>query len=513
MRPSLEMPSSPPSPGAPDAIISPPILSGPPELSDPPVARGLDRIRNLAGRAVLAAAITLGLAAGEAVGEHAPVAVAEAPYPDSDAQDCSGRYGIYSWCKSGTWISPRGYGYRNCTDWAAFRIQQLTGRNVPRGLGNARDWDANAARAGYLVDNTPNIGDIAVWDGGSMGHVEVVEDVHADGSVNTSGYNKRRDGTYGTQVRVRADHYIQIADSPPLGSDRPPAQPYPEATPPPSMYGQGDLYFIKSAGTPSGHVEVHSATKRTSYQDSDLHQITRFSSADAVNGTFQMVGRKLYFIKTAATGSGHVEIHTATEQSAYSQADLAVVTPFTIEDGANGTWQMADINHDLFEDLVFIKTAATASDRIEVFAAYGGSSGHFGSLSLAKPSAFRLGEAGNGQFQIQNADLVFIKIRATQSGMVEYFRAPIGGDFVSISEATPTAFNAAEHANGIFSSMDVNGDNGAELVFIKTNNIESGQVEVFAAAGQNYQQVILAKSTNIRAEQGGHGQFQVDNKE
>ena len=41
-------------------------------------------------------------------------------YPDADAVDCSRTFGRYSWCKNGTWLSPRRFGYRNCTDYAAW---------------------------------------------------------------------------------------------------------------------------------------------------------------------------------------------------------------------------------------------------------------------------------------------------------------------------------------------------------------------------------------------------------
>ncbi len=44
-------------------------------------------------------------------------------YPDADAVDCSSKFGKYSWCKNGTWASPRGFAYRNCTDYVAWRLE------------------------------------------------------------------------------------------------------------------------------------------------------------------------------------------------------------------------------------------------------------------------------------------------------------------------------------------------------------------------------------------------------
>src|SRR4051794_35853108 len=51
------------------------------------------------------------------------------PSPDRSLPDCSNQFGAFSWC-AGTpdssgkyppnaWYSSRGYGYRNCTDWAS----------------------------------------------------------------------------------------------------------------------------------------------------------------------------------------------------------------------------------------------------------------------------------------------------------------------------------------------------------------------------------------------------------
>lgn len=123
-------------------------------------------------------------------------------YPDSNAKDCSAVYGIYSWCK-GTPpadISPRGYGYRNCTDWAAYRIPQLTGVSVPKSLGHANTWDTKAP-SNWVIDAIPEPGDIAQSDAGDMGHVGVVEEI----SVNTQGkavslkiseFNGAGDGIY-----------------------------------------------------------------------------------------------------------------------------------------------------------------------------------------------------------------------------------------------------------------------------------------------------------------------------
>jgi surface antigen len=113
--------------------------------------------------------------------------------------------------------SPRGYTYRNCTDWVAWRLEQL---GVPdalvRGLGNGGQWAANAVgRAGLVVSSTPRRGDAAVQVG-NPGHVAYVEAVFADGAIRVSEYNKWFSGTYddtriGTPAQLGFQAFISFS--------------------------------------------------------------------------------------------------------------------------------------------------------------------------------------------------------------------------------------------------------------------------------------------------------------
>lgn len=172
-----------------------------------------------ASRTALSLALAAGAGAatgtaGAVLESHPQEAVASTGgYPDADATDCSATFGVYSWCKESPpdWLSPRGYGYRNCTDWVAWRIKELTGVTVPTNLGHGTTWDDNAPNS-YIVDNTPEPGDIAQWDNGAggLGHVAVVETVNANGSVNVSQYNRAGDGNFSTENNRVADHYIDV---------------------------------------------------------------------------------------------------------------------------------------------------------------------------------------------------------------------------------------------------------------------------------------------------------------
>lgn len=97
----------------------------------------------------------------------------------------------------GELISPLGYYYRNCTDYAAWKLKE---RGVPastyQGLGNANTWDDRAAARGGLTTSTPQAGDIAVWNTGTFGHVAYVHSVNPDGTVTVSDYNKGGDGNF-----------------------------------------------------------------------------------------------------------------------------------------------------------------------------------------------------------------------------------------------------------------------------------------------------------------------------
>ncbi len=95
---------------------------------------------------------------------------------------------IYNW-KTG------GYGYRNCTDWVAYRVR-VAGGYVPSGLGNAKTWDDRAPNYGYKVSSTPKEGAAAVSNYGYYGHVMYVEAVNEDGTIVVSDYNRAGTGKY-----------------------------------------------------------------------------------------------------------------------------------------------------------------------------------------------------------------------------------------------------------------------------------------------------------------------------
>jgi len=78
--------------------------------------------------------------------------------------------------------------------------------------------------------------------------------VNADGSVNTSGYNKHEDGNYDTQSHVRADAYIDLNGTGKgigggsLGPEAPPPSPYQNVSVMPNILGGVSLFAASTNG-------------------------------------------------------------------------------------------------------------------------------------------------------------------------------------------------------------------------------------------------------------------------
>lgn len=85
---------------------------------------------------------------------------------------------------------------KTCVWYALGRYKQLGGKQNLSGLGDAKDWCANAKKKGLTVGSTPKVGAVACWNAKSSGgftdgHVAVVEWVSPDGSwCRVSQYNR-----------------------------------------------------------------------------------------------------------------------------------------------------------------------------------------------------------------------------------------------------------------------------------------------------------------------------------
>ncbi len=127
-------------------------------------------------------------------------------YPDHDAVPCG-----TVWCKFGYQYSARGFAYRNCTDFVAWRKGMVWSQINGRGDGHARGWRQGWIDRGRPVSNVPQIGSIAWWGtsrGGGYGHVGIVVGINPDGSVNVEHYNFNIRGGHSITNNLRAEAYL-----------------------------------------------------------------------------------------------------------------------------------------------------------------------------------------------------------------------------------------------------------------------------------------------------------------
>lgn len=97
------------------------------------------------------------------------------------------------------WRNPRdgdswGYAQANCTSFVAHRLHNINHFEIPRAIGNAGDWGANARALGYRVDSVPAIGSVAwslPYTGGALeyGHVSWVAAIKGD-NILVEEYNR-----------------------------------------------------------------------------------------------------------------------------------------------------------------------------------------------------------------------------------------------------------------------------------------------------------------------------------
>lgn len=113
-----------------------------------------------------------------------------------------------------------GFAYKNCTDFAWWRILQQLGitdaaQMDARGLapGNAATWGPTWQRVGWTVTKTPTVGAV-IWYGAGApggdpvyGHVAVVKEITADGKVIEEGYNMGPDKLGQYYTRTIAPNY------------------------------------------------------------------------------------------------------------------------------------------------------------------------------------------------------------------------------------------------------------------------------------------------------------------
>ncbi|KAI8167158.1 hypothetical protein K4K50_007119, partial [Colletotrichum sp. SAR 10_71] len=181
-------------------------------------------------------------------------------------------------------------------------------------------------------------------------------------------------------------------------------------------------------------------------------------------------------------------------------------TVFDTEDD-NGIWTFADLAGDGSLDLVYIKTRATDSGKVELHAASRSSA--FQDRSANTPTAFDAVDedpaASGHTFLLRDwtgdgrADLILVKTRDTPGGKVELHVAAADADYQAYALQTETVFDCED--GGAWTMTYPRGDH---LVYLKTRDCGSGMVEVHAAGrGGGYQSHDCGEPTAFEAEENG----------
>lgn len=159
-------------------------------------------------------------------------------------------------------LSPLGFAYRNCTDYAAWRLNVALGGSASNikfsyalgsMQGNAIQWkDYTVSKYGAdKVNDTPTEGAVAWWGTGTYGHVGVVGRIINENTIVIEDYNKHGDGNYDAREVSRGtsnwpQKFLHIADTP--------AKIMPEPHTPGSPIGDLEAYRIP------GGIRVHGWT-------------------------------------------------------------------------------------------------------------------------------------------------------------------------------------------------------------------------------------------------------------
>jgi len=261
-----------------------------------------------------------------------------------------------------------------------------------------------------------------------------------------------------------------------------------------------DLIFVQTSNPGSGKVELHAVSAASNYQAFILDASTTFTPE--TDGVWTMADYDqdgipdLVFIKTANTATGKVEVHIASGASNYLTRILETGTTFTPE--TDGVWMMADYDKDGIPDLVFIKTSNTGTGLVEVHIASGKSV--YQTRILETGTTFKPESDGVWTMADYDGDgvpdLVFIKTANTPSNMVEVHIASGKSQYQTRILETATAF--AAETDGQWLMADYDKDGIPDLVFIKTGSTSSGYVELHIASGKSqYQTIVLNTATEL----------------
>ena len=360
--------------------------------------------------------------------------------PDSDAISWATRHGVLEGAvivQVVQWMQNDGFQEAGVTyddgpyvsvNWTSSATLQSAISNGPVKIGVAADqleaaWHSTGGRTGWFATGFHNDGNedhcVTLCGYGTISWLAQQLHVQVPSGV---------DGTK-TGYALFTWNSIGIIDEPSMVAITHEAWLRQPTTVPKSNNGVGTLAFIKTTQTPSGHVEVHLASGTSGYQTRTLETATTF--VNETDGVWQLLpNQDLVFIKTSNTPSGHVEVHIASRASNYQTRTLETATTFANE--SDGLWQLLP---NL--DLAFIKTGNTPNGHVEVHIASRASNYQTRTLETATTFA---DESDGAWLLLPNLDLAFIKTGNTPNGHVEVHIASRASNYQTRTVEIATTF-------------------------------------------------------------------------
>jgi hypothetical protein len=214
----------------------------------------------------------------------------------------------------------------------------------------------------------------------------------------------------------------------------------------------------------------------------------------------------LVLIKTRDTDSSEVEVHYRSYASNYQKGGV-FVSSFPEQFGPKGTWlavKMDAARHYDSPDLVLVDTGAgTLQEALAPVTVQARAFDRGFKLPVDHSpwsTRFQRMVAMNGTWLIADMapdgsehppDLVFVQTAETKSNMVELSYASGASGYRSLSPTYITGFHTYDAPLGTWHLADMNQDGRPDLVFVKTQNTDSGNVEIYwALAGDEYKQTV-----------------------
>jgi hypothetical protein len=300
---------------------------------------------------------------------------------------------------------------------------------------------------------------------------------------------------------------------------------------------KADLVFIKTANT-NGNVELHVSDGVRQYQEAVEDITTGFAADLGPKGQWFITQfwqyrdqgpeqNDLVFVKTVETGSEFPQLTVTQPSGRYESPYRFQLRPapgykpqIKLDRAAKGVWlhtPMVAHEAGLAPQLVFIQTADTASGHVEVYAEYAMTWADWVKGAGPWTSMYPISNAPNGTWLLADMtaagtlppDLVFIQTAATNSGSVEVSYATGASGYQTRGDRWVTGFDTETAGDGTWHLADMSGDGRPDLVFVKTANTDSGQVEIsYAMQAERYKNPI-GGYTRFPVADGPNGVWQV----